>query len=179
MVIQEILQHYTQAKNAHILMMFKGGLSQNIMVDLGSLLQNRLGFELRVRKMFSIFVEMAQNIKNYSAETEIASDGMEVGIGILLLSETETDYCINSGNLVKNENTPSLKSQCTYLQSLDKAALKAYREERLETDPPPGSKGAGLGLIDITIKSDGNITFEFEPYDDNFTFFSITASVAR
>lgn len=179
MLAQEIMQHYTVAKSSQILMMFKGGLSQNIVVDLGSLLQNRLGFDVKVRRMFGIFVELAQNVKNYSAETEIASDGSEVGVGILILADSGTHYSVNSGNLVRRADAERLKTQCDYLLSLDKAALKAYHEERIESDPPPGSKGAGLGLIEITIKTSGNVHFDFAPFDDAYTFFSITATVEK
>jgi hypothetical protein len=84
MIAREILQDYTVAKSTHILMMFKGGFSQNVVVDLGSLLQNRLGFDVKIRRMFGIFVELAQNVKNYSAETELASDGTHVGVEILI-----------------------------------------------------------------------------------------------
>lgn len=179
MIAQEILQHYTVAKSAQILMMFKGGLSQNIVVDLGSLLQNRLGFEVKVRRMFGIFVELAQNVKNYSAETEIAGDGTEVGVGILILADTGSHYSINSGNLVRTSDAAILKTHCDHLLALDKAALKAYHEERIESDPPEGSKGAGLGLIEITMKTGGNVKFDFAPFDDTYTFFSITATVEK
>ena len=179
MVAQEIMQHYSVAKSAQILMMFKGGLSQNIVVDLGSLLQNRLGFDVKVRRMFGIFVELAQNVKNYSAETELASDGSEVGVGILILADSGTHYSVNSGNLVRKSDAGRLKTQCEYLQTLDKMALKAYHEERIESDPPPGSKGAGLGLIEITMKTGGNVRFDFAPFDEQFTFFSITATVEK
>ncbi len=179
MIAQEIMQHYSVAKTAQILMMFKGGLSQNIVVDLGSLLQNRLGFDVKVRRMFGIFVELAQNVKNYSAETEIASDGSSVGIGILILADSGTHYSVNSGNLVLNSAAELLKAQCDHLMTLDKTALKAYHEERIESEPPPGSKGAGLGLIEITIKTGGNVHFDFASFDENFTFFSITATVEK
>jgi hypothetical protein len=179
MVAQEIMQHYSVAKSAQILMMFKGGLSQNIVVDLGSLLQNRLGFDVKVRRMFGIFVELAQNVKNYSAETEIASDGSEVGVGILILADSGTHYSVNSGNLVRNADAKRLKAQCDHLLSLDKTALQVYHEERIESDPPEGSKGAGLGLIEITIKTGGNVKFDFAEFDDSYTFFSITATVEK
>lgn len=175
----EILQHYSVAKTSRILMMFKGGLSQNIVVDLGSLLQNRLGFDVKVRRMFGIFVELAQNVKNYSAETELGQDGVPVGIGILMLSEGEHHYSVNSGNLVRKADAPRLREECEYIKGLDKTALKAYHEERIESDPPPGSKGAGLGLIEITLKTGGNVRYEFTPYDDDYEFFSITASVEK
>jgi hypothetical protein len=179
MIAQEIMQHYSVAKSAQILMMFKGGLSQNIVVDLGSLLQNRLGFDVKVRRMFGIFVELAQNVKNYSAETELAADGSQVGVGILILADSGTHYSVNSGNLVRTSDGERLKIQCEYLLSLDKAALKAYHEERIESDPPPGSKGAGLGLIEITMKTNSNVQFDFAKYDDEYTFFSITATVEK
>jgi hypothetical protein len=179
MIATEVLRHYAQAKTTHILMMFKGGLSQNIVVDLGGLLQKRLGFDAKVRKMFSIFVEMAQNIKNYSDEKEISNDGAEVGVGILLLADTGSHYELSCGNLVRNEKVPTLKAQCEYLKSLDKEGLKAYHEERIDSDPPPGSKGAGLGLIDISIKSNANAVFDFVRYDNDYVFFSITAHVSK
>jgi Family of unknown function (DUF6272) len=179
MTAEDILTHYTRAKETHILMMFKGGLSQNIVVDLGSLLQNRLGFDIKVRKMFGIFVELAQNIKNYSAETERASDGTDIGVGILLLADTGSHYTVNSGNLIRIADAERLEVECKHLLSLDKAGLKAYHEERIDGDAPEGSKGAGLGLIEITLKSGGNVHFEFLPHSDEFRFLSITATVEK
>jgi hypothetical protein len=126
----EILQRYSVAKTSRILMMFKGGLSQNIVVDLGSLLQNRLGFDVKVRRMFGIFVELAQNVKNYSAETELGQDGVPVGIGILMLSEGEHHYSVNSGNLVRKADAPRLREECEYIKGLDKTIRRILKSQK-------------------------------------------------
>jgi len=46
-------------------------------------------------------------------------------------------------------------------------------------DAHPGSKGAGLGLIEMARKGSEPIEYSFLSIDDNFSFFTISVVVGR
>ncbi|MBK6522287.1 MAG: hypothetical protein IPG08_08100 [Sphingobacteriaceae bacterium] len=44
-------------------------------------------------------------------------------------------------------------------------------------DPEPGQKGAGLGFIDMRMKSSNKIDYTLVDFDSNFSFLSISVSI--
>jgi hypothetical protein len=56
-------------------------------------------------------------------------------------------------------------------------ALDDLYSEIIMKDDVPGQKGAGLGFIDIKMKSGNNIDYSILPYNDKVSFLSITGFV--
>jgi UDP-3-O-[3-hydroxymyristoyl] glucosamine N-acyltransferase len=121
--IHDIFEFYQRISNARVLMTFKGAFSQELLVQIGELVKLQQGNNSKVQKMFSVFVEMAQNILYYSAEKEIRSDGKEVGVGMIIIRENEKSFVITSGNAIEKkklqrlENTAVSSSPCRLMNS--------------------------------------------------------------
>ena len=56
------------------------------------------------------------------------------------------------------------------------AALVTLKET-LKGDTPTGSKGAGVGFIDIARQARGGVEFDFFRLDDEDTFFTVKAYI--
>ena len=64
------------------------------------------------------------------------------------------------------------------IRNMDKEELRALHKERLRLGPEEGSKGAGLGLMEIARRASKPIEFEFIEVDDGeHVFFALKASV--
>lgn len=174
----DILDFYKLTQEKHILLSFKGALSQEILSEMGNLIKSRLSLNKKIKKIFSVFIELSQNIMHYSAEKEYIDD-KEIGVGILLFLESDNTYNIISGNLMDNKKVEKLKTHIDKLKSMSQSELKESYNDQIRQLRNSESKGAGLGFIDICRKSDGNINYEFFQIDDTNTFFSFIAKISK
>jgi|TARA_B100000959_G_C14703482_1_gene509762 hypothetical protein len=105
-------------------------------------------------RVFGIFIEQAQNIIRYSDE-RLAQGG----IGTVAIGHTSEGFVVEAINPMKSDNMLSLKENLDKLQQMQPKDLRKAYKQRLREGPPEGSKGAGLGFIEIARKSS---KFEFD-----------------
>ncbi|MDI7222703.1 SiaB family protein kinase [Leptospira santarosai] len=170
----ELFQQYRNAYDYQLIVSFKGRLSQEVLTEFGSMIRTSLSTESKIKKIFAVFIELAQNMLHYSAERKTLEDGRESGVGIIMVDEKSIGYNISAGNLVLNEKIELLKSNCEKINSMSKDELKAYYQRQLRSNRPEESKGAGVGLIDIARKSDGPLSYDISPVDDKHSFFTLS-----
>lgn len=169
----ELYDFYHQVKNNDILISFKGALSQDILVQMGEFIKNQLSVSKKLKKIFSVFVEMSQNIMHYSAEREIIND-KEVGVGIILFIELDDGYEVYGGNAVNKSQADNVREKLDIINTLNKEDLKDLYHRQRKSPTEFGSKGAGLGLIDMARKSSGNIFYKITEMDDKLSFLELS-----
>ncbi len=177
--IHDIFEFYQRISNARVLMTFKGAFSQELLVQIGELVKLQQGNNSKVQKMFAVFVEMAQNILYYSAEKEIRSDGKEVGVGMIVIRENEKSFVITSGNAIEKEKAEEIGKYCSQLIAMTPEELKALHQKKRLEEPPKGSKGAGLGLIEMIRKSDEKAEFLITQIDEQRSFFILNIIIHK
>lgn len=126
------------------------------------------------RKLFSSFIEMAQNILHYggmAADNAGQLPGKPGKPGAIGLGKSGQSYWIACGNLVPHEQVERLSDKLTALQSMSLAEIKAAYRQQLANDEHESSdvisKGAGLGLLTIARDSKQPIQFEFAPHAES------------
>lgn len=176
---------YNDLKAKKILFCYSGPIDQASIEGVGSTLRKNLEIEkagnVTTISVFSIFVEQVQNVLNYSAEKLSKSeddDDLKVGI-VVIGHEKNGDYFIYCGNRIYNDDISRMSQNIELVKNLNKDELKALYKERRKMEAAPGSKGAGLGLIEMARKSLRPIEYSFERIDDVFSFFSIKVMVGR
>jgi hypothetical protein len=156
-------------------MFFKGTISQDILSGMAESLIDSLYNKIEKKtskKMFSVFIELAQNINRYSIERipdEQSISNKTIGVGIIVVNEVETEYHLMSGNLVDNSTAEKLKNYINFLNSCEDKKLKELRKTKLKEDREAGAKGAGVGLIEIVRKA-GSIGYQISKQDDKESF---------
>lgn len=172
-------EYHTREKNP-VFLLYSGGFSQATLVELGNIIRRRIGFDGKAKRMFSVFIELTQNINNYSIESELDKEtNKTAGVGIISVANTSTEYIIDAGNPIFTSNVEKMKQLCALINMMSLDQLRAFQREKIREGPPPDSKGAGLGLIDISIKTNKHVQFEFSPIDATSTFFHITAAIKK
>jgi hypothetical protein len=169
---------YQDTKDHKILISFKGAISQEVVTEFGSMIRSSLSTETNTKKIFAVFIELAQNIVRYSIEKDVGPDG-ESGVGIILLREKKDYFYLSSGNMVKNETVQKVKERCDVVNNMNKEQLKSYYQEKIRNPPEAGSKGAGIGLIDIARKTDGPLECLISQVDDMNSFLTLTVSFKK
>jgi len=168
-----------------IIFAYSGPVTEAVLSGVGEAIKQKLVIDdadtKTLRSVFAVFVEQMQNMIHYSAEKvpsrEIELPFSEMRYGILTIGREGDDYVIHGGNLVARSDVSRLRERLSKIRSMNKEELRAVRKERLRGAPEEGSKGAGLGLMEIARRASKPIEFDFSDVDDEYAFYTIKASV--
>ncbi len=127
------------------------------------------------KKTYKVLVECLENIHKHAVRKDnVASENNE---GIFVLQKQEDAYVVAIGNSILNEDVRNLKTHLDEINDLDEEGLKKkYRETLLVTEVSEKG-GAGMGMIDIALKSGSILDYSFEEYTESKQFFSLKVLV--
>ncbi|WP_322029451.1 biofilm regulation protein kinase SiaB [Paraburkholderia sp. J76] len=164
----------------HILLCFNGPISRSLIEEIGNALRNYMhGEQANLSEsmdVFSVYIEMTQNIRHYSMEHGYNEQNASATVAIG--KNEDSRYVVSAGNLVELEDGRELVRTIEALARLDKAQLKAAYKEQLRRprDLNVGS-GAGLGLLDIARKSSAPLLTSLTEQPGGLAFFSLRAVI--
>ncbi|MCP4156171.1 MAG: hypothetical protein GY757_51095 [bacterium] len=178
----ELLEYYKKMCERNIVLDFQGAISQDMLVGMAELIKNKFSQKLDstivAKKIFSVFVEMAQNIAFYSAERVVLDNHHpDVGAGVIVVTEKSGLYTITSGNLVKNESIDGIISHCDVINKMDREELKQFYKIKIKSTRQNGKKGGGIGLIDIVRKSGNPLVYKVTPVDNQHSFLVLSVKI--
>ncbi|MDR2922433.1 MAG: SiaB family protein kinase [Treponema sp.] len=181
-----ILEYSKLLAKHNIRIIYSGPLWAEGINGMAEFLQKRLDMDnmplSASQAVFSIFVEQMNNMLMYSAEKEM-HESHETGIsemssGIFVLGSQDKSYYIQTGNVIKNGSVGILKERIDFLNTLDKKELRQFYKEQIKTENDnPESKGAGLGLTEIARRATSKIEYEFIPYGEGLSYFTMYVTV--
>ena len=164
---------------AGIMICFNGPFSHSIIEELGFAVRNHLEAEktamAAVMDVFAIYIELAQNVKNYVDVRNMSIEHAKSSI--ITIARNGGIYSITSGNNVYKEDVPQIMENIEAINALDPQGLRKLYKEQLRKTTPPESLGAGLGLMEIARHSSGKMSYNVRDIDDVMAFFSLTAHV--
>ncbi|MEO5359233.1 MAG: SiaB family protein kinase [Nitrospirota bacterium] len=173
---------YCRMQKEEIFFSFSGPISQHVVEGIGATLKLKMEIEENdvntIQKVFSIYVEQIQNVMNYSAQRlSKAKEGGDLGIGIFIVGIQDGHFYVRCGNNIYNDKVFMIKEQVDRMKNLGSEELKTMFRERRKNPPPEGSKGAGLGLIEMARKASRPLEIDITPVDDRLSFLSITVFI--
>jgi len=163
---------------------FSGPLSQHLVKPISSILEERMTMDRANRaimiRAFSLVVEKVQNMLHYadsSAPHPPEASAVPTSVGVIAIGYRDEHYFVVSGNLIENRKVERVREKLTKIQHMNKEELKVYYREQRRKGPDEGSKGAGLGFIEMARKGSRPIEYEFTPIDADMSFFSIKTTL--
>jgi hypothetical protein len=170
---------YHRSLDQNIQISYKGPIDERILQTIGYYIESILSeHPTASKKLFKIFIELAQNISYYSAEKSIFRGKKEIGSGLVLIGELEDSFTFLTGNLVKNEDIYTIIDKSEIINSLDREELREYKREQRKL--PHGPKGgAHIGLIQVALTASNPLDIEVTPIDDENSFFSIAVKIDK
>lgn len=164
-----------------IIMSYKGAASGDLLNSIIAIAQTKLTeveHKSAIRKrLFSILVEILQNIQNhfdYIAAEDIKDDDAI----IFVLAKIDDGYNIMTGNYIPNSDVNTLKRRIDDVNAMTSEELKNKYRETLDHGQISSKGGAGLGIIDIARKSSNKLDYTFTQINEKYSFFSLTVKVA-
>lgn len=154
-----------------ILLTFNGVLNQESLINLLSIIEGQMMGSIDLKKkVFNVMVEMLQNIVKHAAKRSNEVGGNP---GLFFLSEKGGSYTLNTGNYVLNSKVDELREKLEHVNSLDEDELDLFYSKRLLNFEIDNSKEAGLGVIDLRLKSGNTLDFNFYKVNDELSFFTL------
>ena len=173
-----------QLETDGILFCYSGYLTEEILTGIGNAIKKKLELEETDKKtargLFSIFVEQVQNVIRYSSEGVAADDkddGANLRFGLLAVGESNGKFFVSCANTVNSSDVERLTGQLEHIQSLDRESLMKLYKDILRGETPEGSKGAGVGFVDIARRATHGFEFDFMALDDTHSYFCLKAYV--
>jgi hypothetical protein len=193
MLANELFGFRSQLRRSGIMFAYCGYVTEPVLSGVGDALKQRLVIEdtdtKTVRSVFAVFVEQMQNIIRYSAEkgaSPSAANGepgagagaaLELRYGIVTIGREADGFVVKAGNLVDKSDVERLRARLEQIRGADRDTLKVMYKETLKAEPEAGSKGAGVGFIEIARRASKPIAFDFAEVDDQFAFFALEAAI--
>lgn len=167
---------------------FTGYLSEDVLTGIAKALRDKLELEdvdiNTAKGVFSVVIELSQNIIRYSAEQPEtvgakANNSKEIDLryGVLAVGHDGENYYVACGNLITKSDSKELDRNLAHIQGLDRKELKSLYKDTLRSGPPEGSKGAGVGFIEIALRATNGFEYGFEDSDSSNVFFALKAKI--
>ena len=172
-----------------VIFAYSGYVTEPVLSGVGEALKQKLTIDdadtKTLRSVFAIFVEQMQNIIRYSAEMAHATPPpaadakalLEIRYGILTIGKEGDDYVVCAGNLIREADVERLRDRLSKIKGLNKEELKVLYKEKLRAYPEEGSKGAGLGFMEIARRASKPIEFDFVEVEGGHSFFALKATI--
>ncbi len=182
MVASELSSLRSTMQDKGVMFCFSGFMTESILTGIASAVRQKLEVEDADRKtvmgLFSIFVELVQNVIRYSAEKDGVEEGdklIDLRYGVITVGRRDDSYFVSCGNMISNKDVDRLSTGLQKILELDRDGLKALYKEVLKGPTPETSKGAGVGFIEIARRAPNGFEYGFEKVDDERTFFAVRA----
>jgi hypothetical protein len=165
--LEAIDRFRTQAAAQQVLLHFSGELNSNVVATLSDTVRERLDDsapDRRIaRRVFSAFVEMAQNVLHY-APRDYGSNGPN---GTLTVARDEGRFSVVCCNRVHGEQIRRVRERIEAVRAMTLDEIKAAYRAQLRNDDHGAidttSRGAGLGFLTLAREASEPIDYSIVP----------------
>ena len=126
--------------------------------------------------IFTIFIELSQNMMNYSKSINEKETGIKPQGLILVAKDKDLNYCIHSQNIVSQADKDKIEPKLAEISSLDRDGLKKKYRELRKSGAHTHEKGGGIGFYEIAKKCD-SIEYAFTPINNDRYYFHIKTNI--
>lgn len=167
-------------KDGIIFLSYGGFLTQTLIAGMTEALEKEAEYhELNMgiaNNIFTIFIELSQNVMNYSKSKninckEVKSEGL-----ILVGKDEENNYYIHSQNIIGQDDKNKIEPKLNEIITFNKDEIKKKYRELRRSGRDSHLKGGGIGFYEIAKRSDA-IKFEFKKINEDKYYFHFVARV--
>jgi hypothetical protein len=173
---------YEKMNKGEVLLSYKGSITAELITNVLGVVETKLDHVIEKsstkKKIYNVLVESLQNLYHHVDDLPDSTNGnLDVHFGIFVIAKNDDSYIIRTGNFIKNDKIKTLKERFDKIKSLSKDELKELYKFVLNNQKFSDKGGGGLGLIDIARRTDGNIDYDFDDYDNEFSFFRMNVII--
>lgn len=157
-----------------IMVCFNGPINAALIEEIGRALRDYLNHQQEapsaVADIFSVYIEMTQNIRRYADQHPGLQGASSAAI---VVSRIDGHYVVSAGNIVTPDDGNLLARRVEELSAMTGPELKARFKSQLRMPREHLNGSAGLGLIDMARKAARPLTATVRVVDGTRSFFSL------
>ena len=158
-----------------LLFVYRGSITDRNSLPLITLLENEMKDDsfgvVGQKRLFMFALESLQNVAKHGDHDKYA------GMSLVTYKRTDDGYTITTGNMIATENVEDLKRRLDKVNNLDIKDIKDLYRQILSTTEFSEKGGAGLGLIEMAIKTGNRLDYDFVPINEDFSYFILSKTV--
>ncbi|MGY5956048.1 SiaB family protein kinase [Kosakonia sp. BK9b] len=163
-----LLPLFTLQRQNAVELFYTGYFSQQHIVSLGEVMRTWLdkheSSAITRRKLFSVFIEMGQNIVRYSSDERFLCTGQdELRFGSVCFHMDPRHYYLETANLVGPEASSLLQTNLEVLRTMTQAEIRDAWKQGLRAEAPATSKGANIGLLTMARDTSAPLEYRIHP----------------
>ncbi len=178
MLASQLMDMREMLHSQGVIFAYSGYVTEPVLSGVGEALKQKLTIDdadtKTLRSVFAVFVEQMQNIIRYSAEKAQACAAARRRRPARS-RKSATAFSPSAGKVSTTWSAPAIWSQradvprlharLSRIREMSKDELKVLYKEQLRAEPEEGSKGAGLGFMEIARRASKPIEFDFTDVD--------------
>jgi hypothetical protein len=164
-----------------VFLVYSGFLSQTLISSMTEVLEkesklNGLGLS-ESTSVYTIFIELAQNMMNYSKDKQADSDELTSGGLIWVGYDGQLPgYYVQSRNVIDIKDKEKIEPKLAEILTMDNDAIKQRYRELRKSGRDSHAKGGGIGFYEIA-KRASQVSYSFEAINDTRFYFNFKANV--
>jgi hypothetical protein len=162
----------------NVYLIWSGHISSDVGKEVLSFTETKLAeedVELNLRRrVFSILVEILENVAKYSPGREPEE---KFGMPVAMIKLEDEVYSLTTGNLILNENVEHLKGKLDTINRYNKVGLKELFRKSLSGQTISSDSTGNMGLIDMARKSGSKLVYQFEQINELYSYYTLTVKV--
>lgn len=161
--------------NERLMFVYRGEITEKNAYTLLTLLEDEMkdtSYEaIGRRRLFMYVLENLQNIAKHG--DRLSHNRMSV----VAYSKTNDGYTITTGNIISAKHVADLRRRLETVNRLNTEETKALYREILGKAEFTSKGGAGLGLIEMAVKTGNKLDFDFIKIEEGFYYFILSKTV--
>jgi len=163
-----------------VFLSYGGFLTQSLIVGMTEALEmesenSSLSMKL-AGNIFTIFIELAQNMMNYSKK--VSTDGIDPKGMILVGKDKEGYYYVLSQNIVDENDKAKMEPKLKEVVNASKDEIKKLYRAARKSGKHTHAKGGGIGFYEIAKRCE-KILYKFEHIADDKYYFKFKAIIGK
>ena len=160
-------------------MIYCGHVSPDVGKEVLTLTETKLSEEdiaanLR-RRVFSILVELLDNVAQYSPG-KVAE--FRFGMPVAMIKLTNRIYSVTTGNLILNSDIAHLREMLDFINNYDREGLREFYIKSLSGQTLDSESTGNMGLIEMARKSASKLDYQFEEVNELYSYYIITVNIS-
>jgi hypothetical protein len=167
-------------KDGIVFLAYGGFLTQSLIVGMTEALEmesenSALSMKL-AGNIFTVFIELAQNMMNYSKK--VTQEGFDPK-GLILVGKTKNNYYyVLSQNIIDNNDKEKIEPKLKEVINASKDEIKKLYREARKSGKNTHSKGGGIGFYEIAKRSE-KILYEFQKITEDRYYFKLKVFIGK
>jgi hypothetical protein len=159
---------------------YLGAIDRNLLSLIAKSIEEKAASTIpsATKKLFKVFIELAQNIALYSAERSPTTDSENSGEGIIIFKEFNSYFQIYTGNMAFKQDIEALKEKIDKINQMSRDELREYKR-KMRKSPNPDMGRGNIGLIQVALVSRNPIEYNILKLDNDKYFAIISSKIDK